>query len=42
MIDPLKIKKIEYLIDANGQIQNTDNIQTNLSSTKLKRQIKVD
>ncbi len=42
LIDPLKIKKIEYLIDSEWQIQNTENIQTSLASTKLKRQIKVD
>ncbi|MFZ2718776.1 MAG: VCBS repeat-containing protein, partial [Candidatus Absconditicoccaceae bacterium] len=42
LIDPYKIKKIEYLIDTNGQIQNTENLQTNLSSTKTKREIQVD
>lgn len=42
LIDPYKIKQIEYLIDANWQIQNTNNTKTNLSSTKIKRQINID
>ncbi len=42
LIDPYKLKKIEYIADSNWQIQNTDNIQTHLTSNKVKWQIMMD